>query len=299
MEEISKVVSDLVYKKYNKVRIAQELLKREYATQEIKDALKKSKVKQRNTNQILGVLLIIIGVLSNFYTKSTYINNYFRFDFSSQADFMLFNERILKPTIAISLIYLGINLLISRVNINKNVKIVLFTLLGVFTLFILSYDSYIFPIIFSVVSLLLVSLTELPQKIQNLEMEKIFPYINKKWKGSPVYIMIIFGVILMDSSQVEFVFVQTGERSSSASLGFIDHFLLYAKPILFYGGLLTAFLLSMNFSKFKISLFILTGLAVITLIISLFHTNFQNIIYGCCAITISTIPVLFKKDKND
>ncbi|CAZ97529.1 Hypothetical membrane protein [Zobellia galactanivorans] len=212
---------------------------------------------------------------------------------------MLFNERILKPTIAISLIYLGINLLISRVNINKNVKIVLFTLLGVFTLFIISYDSYILPIIFSVVSLFLVSMTELPQKIQNLEMEKIFPYMNKKWKGSPVYIMIIFGVILMDSSQVEFVFVQTGERSSSASLGFIDHFLLYAKPILFYGGLLTAFLLSMNFSKFKISLFILTGLAVITLIISLFHTNFQNIIYGCCAINISSIPVLFKKDKND
>ncbi|CAZ97530.1 hypothetical protein [Zobellia galactanivorans] len=46
MDEISKVISDLVYKKYNKVRIAQELLKREYATQEIKDALKKSKVKE-------------------------------------------------------------------------------------------------------------------------------------------------------------------------------------------------------------------------------------------------------------
>lgn len=298
MEEISNIISDLHYKKYDKIRIAQELLRLEYTPDDINKTLNKSKVKQKNINFTLAILLITVGILANFYTRSTYINNYFRFDFFSQADFMLFNERILKPTISISFIILGINLIINRVNINKNLKRILFLFIGVFTLFISSYIS-ILPAIFSSIAFFIIWVIELPQKTQNLEMEKIFSYLNKEWKGSSVYVFIVFGVILIYSAKIEFVYVPTGERISSISLGFLDYFLIYSKTALLYGGLLTSLLLSLNFSKFKISLFIITGLAILTVISSLLHTNFQNIIYGCLIILISTIVVVLKKQKND
>ena len=296
MKEITSVITDLAYKKYDKIRIAQELLRLKYSPEEIKVALKKSKVKHKNINFILAICLIILGIIANFYTRSTYINNFFRFDFFSTADFMLFNERILKPTLSVSFIILGINLLINKVNISKNLKIVLYALLTIFTLFITAYISII-SAIFSLLSLFLVWSIELPQIVQNLEMVKIFPKLNKNWKGSSVYVFIVLGSILIHSARIEFVFVSNGDNTSSASLGFVDYFLMYVQSILFYGGLLIALLLSLDFNRLKISLFILAGLSTITLLISLFHANFQNIIYGNLIIILSAIVMLFRKSK--
>lgn len=296
MDNISNIISDLRYKKYNVTRIAQELLNRGYSVDEIKSALEEHKLKIRNNNKIIGILLIIVGIVANFYTHSTYINNHFRFDFDSQADFMLFNERILKPTITISMIFLGINLLVDKSRISKLLKVVLLMLLGVFILIIISYGS-IMAVIFSITSITLVACTELPQKIKNPELEKIFSDFNKNWEGTTGYVFLLLGMVLVYSSEIEFEYVKTGEKTFTASLGFIDHFILNLKPFFGILGIVTGLLLSINLKKFKIAFYILTGVSILFLIACLFHSIFQNLIYGCLIILITSI-VIFFTNKN-
>ena len=292
MEDISHIISDLKYKKYNTTRIALELLKKGYSEKEIKIALLENKLKRKNNNQIIAIILIVIGVLANFYTESTYINNFFRFDFFSQADFMLFNERILKPTITISMIFLGINLLIERTRINKFLKYTLIILLIIFGLTITSYYS-ILAILFCGISLLVITLLELPEKIKTPELQKIFPEFNRNWNGTAGYTFLVLGIVLVYSSEISFKYIETGEKTLKASLGFIDHFILQLKPIFGILGLLTALLMSISLNKFKIALYILAGFTVIFILACLLHSEFQNLIYGCSIILITSILIYF------
>lgn len=297
MTEISNAISDLAYKKYDKIRIAQELLKRGYPTKEIKSALDKSKIGKTNINAIIGILLIVVGLLANLYTKSTYFNNHFRFDFFSQADFMLFNERILKPTITLSMIFLGINLILNRSNVHKLVKVFLFILLGIFTVTITAYYSSL-AFVFSLISLMLVFLVELPQRTKNPEIAIIFPYLNKVWKGSAGYIFLLLGTVLVYSADIQFNYVSTGERTSKAVLGILDYILIYSTPIIGLVGLATSLLVSIDFSKFKMAFYALASISAIVLIVCLFHSVFQNLIYGCSILLITSAFMYLKNKKS-
>ena len=292
MDNISYIISDLIYKKYNVTRIAKELLNKGYSVDEIKSALRENKLKRKSYNKVIGSLLIIVGILANFYTHSTYINNHFRFDFSSQADFMLFNERILKPTITISMIFLGINLFIDRTRISKLLKVILLMLLGVFILTIISYGS-ILAVIFSIISITLIACTELPQKVENPELRAIFSDLNKNWDGTVGYVFLLLGIVLVYSSEIDFEYVKSGEKTYTASLKFADYFILNLKPFFGILGIVTSFLLSISLKKSKIALYILTGFSILFLIACLFHNIFQNLIYGCTIILITSIVIYF------
>lgn len=296
MKDIQYIISDLVYKKYSVTRIAQELLNRGYGIDDVKKALEDRKLKRKSRNRVIGAGLIIIGILANFYTESTYINNFFRFRFFSQADFMLFNERILKPTITLSMIFLGINLITKTSRVSKLVKSILLILLTIFILTIISYNS-IPAIIFGGISILLVGFIELPQKIKSIDLQKIF-LDYKDWDGTWGYIFILLGIVLVYSSEVSFEFIESGEKTYRASLGFIDHFILNVKPFFGILGLITSLLISINLKKFKITLYILMGLSILFVLLCLLHSEFQNLIYGCSIILITSAFILYKNRKK-
>ncbi|WP_026808772.1 hypothetical protein [Arenibacter latericius] len=297
MKNISHEVSHLTYKRYNITRIAQALLKKGYTPDEIQKALENSNINNNNKNRIIAVLLLVVGILANLYTKSTYINNFFRFDFFSQADFMLFNERILKPTITLSMIYLGINLLINRNNISKVLKVFLLVFLTVFLFTITSYYSLL-AFIFSAVALLLIAFIELPQKIENPEMVQIFPHLNKEWKGTSGFVFLLLGIVLVYSSHIRIEYVSTEEGASTGILSFLDYFLIYLKPVYCFIGVIASLLVSINFNKFKISFYILGAFSTIFLVVGLIHPVFQNIIYGSSIILISWIFIFLNNDKK-
>lgn len=289
MEEISKTITELVYKKRDNIEIAQHLLKKGHSVEEIKSVFAEKKLIPFNKNGFLGVLMILTGLFSILATKPTYlIFNEFEFTFAHRWDFNIFNELVLKPTISISIIILGANLLYKTVNVNKNVTYSLYILLSIFTIFITSYRTFTIPLVFSLVTLLLVWLIKLPLNLnlQKMEMAQIFPNINKKWYGSSIYIYILFGAFLIFSSK---------EKASTETITSLHNFFTYAINTLFYGGLFTAMLISMNFNKYKFLIYILGVSALITALSSLFYSNSQNVIYGCLVFIISSIISIFNK----
>lgn len=296
MEKLSYIISDLKYKNYSATRIAKILLNKGFSANEIQTALKENELHSKNKNKIMGVLLIVIGVIANFYTKSTFINNFFRFDFFSQADFMLFNERILKPAITLSMIFLGINLLIAKTRTSKSLKVVLLIFLGTFTLLITSYYSLL-AFLFSSISIILIAYIKTPQKIKSPELKKIFSEISNEWNGTVGYVFILLGIVLVYASEINLEYIRKGENSYQASIGFMDYILLYLKPFYAFFGLLASLLLSLDLKKFKVVLYILAGLSVLLISVCLFHSEFQDLIYGCSIILISSIIIYFS-NKN-
>ncbi|WP_300024160.1 hypothetical protein [uncultured Maribacter sp.] len=291
MEEISKTITELVYKKRNNIEIAQHLLKKGYSVEEIKSVFAEKKLIPFNINGLLGLLMILTGLFSILATKPTYlIFNEFEFTFSHRWDFNIFNELVLKPTISISIIILGANLLYKRVNVNKNVTYSLYILLSIFTIFITSYRTFTIPLVFSLVTLLLVWLIKLPLNLnlQKMEMVQIFPNINKKWYGSSIYIYILFGAFLILSSKA---------KTHPEAITSLHNYFTYAINSIFYGGLFTSVLISINFKKYKFLLHILGLVALLIALFSFFYSEFQNAIYGCLVFIISSIISIFNKKR--
>ena len=298
MENITKFASELKNKKLNKVRTAEKLLNLGFSAKEIKDELNVSK--EINTNKILGFALIIISIVIYFYSKLHYIN-FFKSGYFSEAHLLTLNERILKPTLVFSLIILGVNLIFNRLSINKSVKAIFIVILGVYSISVLSYNAIIFPFIFGIIALILISFVKLPNKQMSIEMGEIFPYLNKKWKGSSIYIFIIFGAVLIYNPYAEHLFVKSNINSFSTNLDSANTFLFYLQKFLFYGGLIIAFLLSFDFSKFKISLYILILFSIITIVIRIFQDlkyldglSFNSLSSGSVFLIISAITFLVK-----
>jgi len=299
MENITNFASELKSNKFNKVRKAEKLLNLGFSAKEIKDELNVSK--EINKNKILGFALIAVSIVIYFYRQVHYVN-FFKSGYLSEARLLLLNESLLKPTIVFSLIVLGVNLIVNRLSINKGVKAFFIIILGAYSLFVLSYNAIILPFIFGIIALILICFVKLPTKHMNIEMENIFPYISKSWKGSSIYIFIIFGAVLIYYPYAEYIFVKSNNNYLA---NFANTFLSLTQKLLFYGGLLIALLLSFNFSKFKISLYPLIGLSIVTIGVAIFQKlkypgepSFDlfsyNMINGSVFIIISAITFLVK-----
>ena len=315
MQKDSPILKDLKHLEYiskNKPDIVSGLIDKGYNDDEIIKELDNYEFKNNwNGNYFGFILLAISGVLLYFIKP---VRGFFEYKFSSSGDFLKLNELVLKPFLALLLIFIGINIIINRGYVNRNLKLISIAFLLFFCFSILragTINSNPLTIIASIVAIVTLLSFKLNSSKKS-DGEVLLNYIKseksnknalkqifyKKWKGSSIFVFLLLSFILfiitsisIDYNDPEKMHIPVLLRKPSS----FENILLITSKILLFGSFICALLMNINYKMFK---FALIGLMVISaghIIASFTHIDFQPTIYPALMILLSgTFKLLTK-----
>ncbi len=310
-EEIIKDLKHFEYVTSDKYEVVEELLKKGYEEKEIIDAFDSYPFKTSwNGNALVGILMIVLAIFIGVSIKSTLGS--FDYELDSSGDFFRLNEWVLKPLLLISLLIIGINILINRGLFNKNLKK---TMIVLFILFMASSIGSNSPLslLFGAIGIALMITLKKKQiaalspaqlilnsiDVKTPSKKEVLAFLNmKNWHGSTLFVFLLLSFVLLISSPIDVSKEMTDggglmSLSRTFELTTLDAILLATVKVLFLGSLVTAILVSIHLKKFRYVLMGTILFAVIHIILSVMHRNFQTSIIPSLLLCVSGLYALF------
>lgn len=297
-------VEQLVQAGFSKQEIIGILINKGHSDQEITNAL--TRYPFREGGSVIGIIMIVMAVIVGFTIKSTFGS--FQYEFDSSGDFYRLNEWVIKPFLSLALLFAGINLVRSRNNVNKSVKIFMIVAFSIFVI-VSGMVNAAFPLLLGIGGIVLFSITKVPvfttpESTASLvkstrEFKPVNPDVLKQtdgepWKGSAVYLPIFLFFILLISSPIEATpnenSFSSGYATAEEILSRVSKFdltLVWFMKVLWLGTLVTGILMSINVAKYRYALIGLTAVALVHTVLVLFHPVFQSSIIPAGGIVLS------------
>jgi len=312
-EQLLKDIKHFEYVTKNRYEVMKKLLEKGYSENELIEQFNKYSFKSDWNGNLLGFLMIGLAIFIGFTLKSVLGN--FNYQFDSSGDFSRLNEWVFKPFLILTLVFIGINTVINKGYINKNVKLIMIIVFSVFLITSVASNSTL-SFLFGIIGILIFSLYKTSSKINNSIAELIIIEIQsggenqksvlrkinennrKKWNGSSIFIFLLLSFCLYLNSPIDVttVIVNQTENSTSyrSSIQNIDIFLFYGLKTLLVLSFLVSVFLNINIKKFKILLFVIMFLAGIYILATLLHSKFQVSIIPSLIIIITGIVIINK-----
>ncbi len=314
-EQLQKDIKHFEYVTKDKFEVMQNLLNKGYNEADIIEEFDSYHFKSEWHGNILGFFMIGLAILIVFNIQSTFGS--FSYRFNSQGDFFRLNEWVFKPFLILALLFTGINTIINKGFINKNLKLAMIVIFSLFLITSLISNSPL-SLLIAVIGIILFSLYKivnanefssaqmLINEIKNGNknskkvLKKISIYEKKVWNGSSVFLFLLLSFCLFLNSPIEItreIITQTENSTSyKASLQNIDIILFYGNHILLVLSFIMSVLLNINLKKFRKLLFGIMVLSAIYIITAFFHSNFQVSIFPALIIIIAGIIAVTKHD---
>jgi hypothetical protein len=309
-EDILKDIKEHDYKLNSKYEVMKRLLMKGYDEQKVIVEFDKYYSSSIKKWSVLGLAMIILAVMYLFIYKPEF--GKLRLDFDSRKYWYLLNELALKPFFILSLLIIGMNTLVDKNSINRSVRIIMTSLFSFSIIICLSvYSSLnlVLSLVFAIIGIIIFSsyekysikkLSNAKETISNIKRSKneSYPSSDKKnkqvWKGSSVFLFLILSACFFISLKYEPTRL---EFSGGYKYSFetIDYVLKIGTLIITLVSLVSAVLISINFSRFKFVLIGLMILSCVYIILAIIHPQFQETIYFGFLIIFTGTASLFKQ----
>lgn len=305
-EKLNKDIKHFEFTTKDRYEVMQNLLKKDYNKSDIIKEFDKYPFKSEWNGNILGFLMVGLAVFIGFNIKSTFGS--FNYHLNSSGDFFRLNEWIFKPFLILTLMFTGINSIINKGFINKNTRLTMLIVLGMFVITSITSNSPMSALA-GIIGIVIYSLYKTSKKDSGSSAEIIINSIRrgsndrksilkkitdrdgKDWKGSSIFIFLLLTSCLLLNSPIDMTREITYQTANSTSyrpaLQTIDTILVYGIKTLLFSSLIVSIFLSINYKKFRFLLFTLIVLSSIYIIATIFHSNFQVSIYPALFIIIS------------
>lgn len=312
-EDIIKDIKHFEYVTKNRYEVMEKLLEKNYPENDLITEFDNYQFKKEWNGNILGFLMICLAVFIGFNIESTFGS--FDYEFDSSGDFYRLNEWVFKPFLILSLMFSGINSIIDRGYLNKNLKLIMIL---AFTFFIITSfaSNSAMSLLIGIIGFIIFVIYKTPSEsnisnsriiiddiqARNRNQKSILRKINSRegkiWKGSSIFVFLLLAFSLFLNSPIDLtreIVNKTGNSTYyKTSLENIDVILLYGLKTLLGLSFFIAIFLNINLRKFKILLFLIVAICLIYIIATFFHSNFQNSIFPALIIAISGIIVIIK-----
>jgi hypothetical protein len=314
MKQVSKDIKHLESIYTNRVEIMERLLSKGYSEDELIIEFDRYPFKTIWSQNIWGVLMIGLAIF--MVHNITYTSGNWEYNFGGIGDFARLNNYVLTRFLILSLLITGVNSLINNGYINKNAKSFLIGMSVLFSFVALARSS-ILPMISGVICTLFFSMLKVSMEKNTSNAKVIIDLINSgvrnrieimksprlnweiKWNNSSTFLLFLMAFCLLLNTPLEYNLVEIkkiGNRTNYRNdIQIIDKILEYGKELLIGLSLLLSILSNIDTQKFRV--FFLGGVMFSSLyiIVALFHTNFQNVIYPALIMIAGGVYIIWKR----
>lgn len=295
--EILKNIKNLDELGFNKYEIVVKLKEQHFPDAEIIEGMNSYSFRKKSERNYSSLILAAVGIFL-FLTiggERSFIGS----GLISRANVYVLNELVFKPSTALSLLLVSGFLMMDKSYIDKSVRTSLRFLL-ILTLIASIVTFSILSILLCVIAMIYFILVDLPVHQGGTDAERIVDGINKnvpfktvlnninlkKWEGSWVSLMLLFGACL---------FLDTLVKSELNIISVYDVILLYTTRILLLICLVFGVLLYVDVKRFRFFIFAVAMLVAFHMLLTVFNPQFRFTILPSAIVLISLVWLIYKQ----